>query len=184
MDGEFDDTAQLALDLGIAEHVSRARATHRVMCVRPSPEVIAAFRSRVVVTPTCHFFTGAISGGTGYGRVTFHQLGRARTMSAHTFALLISGVTLVDGEVGEHRCDETICVRVDSEHVRVASQPENLAHAVAVGRHLGPRPGNVDPRGRVERARAIRGALRDGYDAERLAAAARWPNEPTTLALF
>ena len=102
-------------------------------------------------------------------------------MPAHRFALWLAGVELPDGMVGEHGCDETLCVRVHPRHLRVATQSDNLAHAVAVGRHRGPRPGDVDPRGRVGRALAIRTALRDGYDPDRLADAMTWPAATTTM---
>lgn len=163
----------------VAERTGRADAT-----LQPSIDTITRFRQRIVATPTCHWFIGAISVPDAYGRVTFQHAGRTRTMSAHRFALLAAGVEVGVGQVGEHGCDETICVRVHPDHVRVATQPANLAHAVAVGRHRGPRPGDIDPRGRVGRALAIRAALSDGYDADRLAEAMAWGTWSITDPLF
>ncbi len=83
--------------------------------------------------------------------------------------LKVNGIHL--GGRGEHDCDATLCVRVDHGHLKLGTQSANLAHAVAVGRHLGPMPAGGDPRGRYGRAVAIRDALTGGYDEPRLHAA-------------
>ena len=44
------------------------------------------------------------------------------------------------------------------------TQGENMRHAVARGRAVGPRPGRVDIRGKVGASRAIQAALRDAVD--------------------
>lgn len=131
----------------------------------------ARFWTKVVKTPTCWLWRSAVSHPDGYGRFTFTDGGTPRTLSAHRFALLLAYGDLGDGIVGEHDCDETLCVRVDDGHLKRGTQSTNLAHAVATGRHIGPTPAGGDPRGRYGRAVAIRDALRDGYDADRLRAA-------------
>lgn len=73
------------------------------------------------------------------------------------------------------------CGRTPSTCTPAGSQSNNLRYAVALGRHRGPHPGNIDPRGRDNRALAIRAALAGGYDPLRLATA-RDPNP--ALGLF
>ncbi len=136
-----------------------------------SPGTVARFWRKVVVTPTCHLWRGSVSFPDGYGRFTFTDGDTPRTLSAHRVALLIVHGDLGDGVVGEHDCDETLCVRVADGHLKLGTQSSNLAHAVAVGRHLGPTPAGGDPRGRYGRAVAVRDALHDGYDESRLRAA-------------
>lgn len=148
----------------------------------PPSATIARFHAKVVRTPTCWWWTGAISHPDGYGRISYRIGDRARTLSAHRFAMLVSGVELLDDIVCEHACNETICVRLDPDHVHTGTQTANLRFAVATGRHRGPQPGDIDPRGRYGRAVAIRAALVDGYDDRRLAAALEWPS--STLPLF
>lgn len=58
---------------------------------------------------------------------------------------------LGDGIVREHRCAETLCVKVADGHLKSGTQAANLAHAVALGRHIGPTPAGGDPRGRYGR---------------------------------
>ncbi|MBY6709070.1 hypothetical protein HQ308_19965 [Rhodococcus sp. BP-241] len=136
-----------------------------------SEATVRRFHSKVVATPGCHYFTGAVSNPDGYGRFTFTDGDTPRTLSAHRVALLLAHGDLGDGVVGEHDCDETLCVRAADGHLKLGTQSSNLAHAVAVGRHLGPTPAGGDPRGRYGRAVAIRDALRRGYDEQRLRAA-------------
>lgn len=137
----------------------------------PSAATIARFRAKVVVTPGCHFFVGAVSNPDGYGRINFVDGGAQRTIGAHRFALVLEHGDLGPDAVGEHDCDETLCVRVGDGHLKLGTQAANLAHAVATGRHLGPTPAYRDPRGRYGRAVAIRDALLGGYDPDRLHAA-------------
>lgn len=136
-----------------------------------SAKTVARFWKKVVVTPTCHLWRGSVSFPDGYGRFTFTDGDTPRTLSAHRVALLIVHGDLGDGVIGEHDCDETLCVRVAEGHLKLGTQSSNLAHAVAIGRHLGPTPAGGDPRGRYGRAVAVRDALHDGYDEPRLRAA-------------
>ncbi|WP_328814201.1 hypothetical protein [Rhodococcus sp. NBC_00297] len=147
----------------------------------PMPETtIRRFRAKVVVTPGCHYFVGAVSNPDGYGRFTFTDYDTPRTLSAHRVSLLLVHGDLGDGVVGEHDCDETLCVRVGDGHLKLGTQASNLAHAVAVGRHFGPAPAGGDPRGRYGRAVAIRDALTGGYDERRLHAVLAAPTVAST----
>lgn len=137
----------------------------------PTAKTVDRFWTKVVKTPTCFYWRGSVSFPDGYGRFTFTDGGTPRTLSAHRFALLLAHGDLGDGIVGEHDCDESLCVRVDGGHLKRGTQSTNLAHAVATGRHIGPTPAGGDPRGRYGRAVAIRDALKDGYDEARLLAA-------------
>lgn len=84
-------------------------------------------------------------------------------MSAHRFALLLSGVDQVDGAVGEHRCNEPLCVRVDADHVISSTQTANLLYAVSCGR-AGTNRVTGDGRTRAQRSLAVRAAVVDGWD--------------------
>ena len=54
-----------------------------------------------------------------------------------------------------------MCCRAELGHLRVGTQSENMRHAVARGRAVGPHPGRVDVRGKAGASRAIQAALRD-----------------------
>ncbi|MFC7962824.1 HNH endonuclease [Rhodococcus sp. NPDC003994] len=167
--------AQLAL-FGDAVDAVDAPVAVKTWAWRPlkaplSEATVRRFRAKVVVTPGCHYFTGAVSSPDGYGRFTFTDGDTPRTLSAHRVALLLAHGDLGRNVVGEHDCDETLCVRVGDGHLKLGTQAANLAHAVATGRHLGPTPAYRDPRGRYGRAVAIRDALLGGYDPDRLRAA-------------
>ncbi len=136
----------------------------------PPPATVARFWSKVTRTAGCWWWTGAVSHPDGYGRLTWTQDGVTRTLSAHRFALLLDQGDLDEaGMVAEHHCNETLCVRVHPRHLHPGTQTSNVRYAVSLGRHRGPRPGDVDPRGRYGRAVAIRAALVGGYDPVRLA---------------
>src|SRR5699024_3983242 len=78
----------------------------------PTQAAIARFWSRVVRSPDCWIWTGAISGsvsdGDGYGRITWRRDGVSRTMSAHRFALLLAYGDGTANVVAEHRCYEPL----------------------------------------------------------------------------
>lgn len=139
------------------------------------------FWANVIRTPGCWFWVGAISTPDGYGRITWRRGGRQRSMSVHRFALSITETMDIDrpGVIAEHVCNEPLCVRVDSEHVRVSNQSANLAYAVRLGRHQGPRP--TSSVNRVERSQEIRRWLLGGGDP--LALPASW-HDADQLALF
>lgn len=151
----------------------------------PSPAVVARFWQRVVKSPNCWLFLGSISSPDGYGRVTWQHKQAQRTMTAHRFAMLITSGELPAGAVCEHACNEPLCVRPDAAHVHASTQSENLRYAVSLGRHRGNAPGAGDERGRAGRSRAVRAALRDGWDADRYReAVAGHRSESATMPLF
>lgn len=158
-----------------------ARTTARAYSntIAPTDTAVAAFHSKIVTTPGCLIFCGAISDPDGYGRMTWRSGGVSRTMSAHRFALTLAFGELPVGTVAEHRCNEPLCVRVDAGHVICSTQSASLAYAVACGRAIGPRPGPGDGRTRVERSRGVRDALRHGWnEAAYRRAAGLHPREP------
>lgn len=131
----------------------------------PTPAAIRAFSSRVVKAPGqgCWLWTGAISAGDGYGRITWRHGATSRTESAHRFALLIAD-QLTDGVVGEHRCNEPLCVRVDEGHLIASTQAANLRYAVACGR-TGIIRTLLYRQDRHARSLAVRAAVADGWNA-------------------
>lgn len=170
-------------------HESSARGAHA--CGQTARLVITArarerFWSNVVKGPgnECWIWSGAISSPDGYGRFTWQERGQRRTMSAHRFALLAAlGRELEGGLVGEHGCCEPLCVRVGTGHLHVAEQSENIAYAVARGRHLGNRE-VVGSRDRHARSVRVRAAVADGWCAQRLAAARGEKKVPETMPLW
>jgi len=134
----------------------------------PPPDTITRFWAKVTRTPGCWWWGGAVSHPDGYGRISWTHHGQRRTLSAHRFALLLDTGPLGHHTVAEHHCNETLCVRVHPAHLHPGTQSANLRYAVALGRHRGPRPGDIDPRGYYARALAIRASLNSGYDPIRL----------------
>ena len=108
--------------------------------------------------------SAAVSSPDGYGRFTFRRNNRQRAISAHRFALLLVHPDLgADAaDIGEHYCNEPLCVRVDSAHVRIGTQTNNLTYAVGLGRHRGSRPTSAIDR--AARSIMLRTYLRDGGD--------------------
>lgn len=128
----------------------------------PTPAAIEAFWSRVVKAPGdgCWIWTGAIA--SAYGRISWRAGGISRTEYAHRFALLIAG-ELTDGAIGEHRCNEPLCVRVGPGHLIASTQSANLLHAVACGRTGIIRDFN-ERTDRHVRSLAVRDAVAGGWD--------------------
>lgn len=125
------------------------------------------FWGKVVKTPDCHFWVGAVS-DDGYGR--FHVEGRA--VRPHRWLLEQSGGLDNPAHDAMHDCDETLCVRLGPGHVVAGPHAVNLADMARRGRGAGPwHRGRGDVRGPHGRALAIRAALAGGYDPDRLAAA-------------
>lgn len=135
----------------------------------PTDAAIAAFDSRVVRAPGngCHIWTGAIS--DGYGRISWRSAGVSRTEYAHRFALLIAG-QLGGGVIGEHRCNEPLCVRVDPGHLIASTQSANLLYAVACGR-TGIIRNLTELIDRHARSLAVRDAVAGGWDPDAYARA-------------
>jgi hypothetical protein len=127
----------------------------------------ARFWLKVVKTPGCHFWVGAIA-DDGYGR--FHVDGTV--VRPHRWLLEQSGGLVDPADDAMHDCDETLCVRIGPGHVVAGPHALNLADMARRGRGAGPwHRGRGDVRGQHGRALAIRTALSGGYDADRLAAA-------------
>ena len=139
---------------------------------------VERFDARVVAGPgprDCWLWVGAIS-DDGYGRFAVRRAGRELVVRPHRWALAVAGEAFGPAEVAMHLCDEPICVRASgpAAHVVVASQAENLASAWAKDRMGGPwrRWAGGDRAAMAQRSRALRAAARDGWDADRLRAAA------------
>lgn len=162
----FEDVPLPGLELEPRDDLSLGKGASRTYSVtlQPTDAAIAAFWSKVVKAPGrgCWIWTGAISAGDGYGRITWRSDGVSRTESAHRFALLI-GDQLAAGVVGEHRCNEPLCVRVDPDHLIASTQAANLLYAVACGR-TGTIRTLLDRQDRHTRSLAVRSALADGWD--------------------
>ncbi|NMM92526.1 hypothetical protein B2J88_51285 [Rhodococcus sp. SRB_17] len=123
----------------------------------------------------CAFWTGSIS-DDGYGRFWLKRDGRQRVVRPHRYALALElGRPLEDSEMAIHEvCDNPICVRVSEAlgrpHVVLGTQSQNLAGMGAKGRGGG--RGQTwqwygpDRAARATRSRALREALRNGWDAD------------------
>lgn len=145
----------------------------------PTERAIKRFWENVIKGPdepttgriSCWLWVGPISTPDGYGRISWQQEKRRRTLSAHRFALLLyTGQELPQGHIGEHACCEPLCVRVHKNHLRVATQAENIQYAAFRGRAAGSRSPGVALT-RAERSFAVRAALINGWDDDALAAA-------------
>ena len=168
----FQGTLDLSLNDSPVEHLNPQPETATTRHSRPpvpssdslpiTDDIVTQFNRRIVKSPQCWFWTGAISTPDGYGRFTWQRQGIQRTLSAHRFALMAAGVDL-EGLVAEHRCNEPLCVRVGPEHVSGATQSENLEYAVRNGRHRGTIE-VVSSARRAQRSIRIREALRHGWN--------------------
>ncbi|WP_138846308.1 HNH endonuclease [Rhodococcus pyridinivorans] len=174
----MSDDVEPALDIGfpdldvelvVDESEERARRVRVVdHSLRPSKTNVAAFWSKVVKSPTCWYWIGAISAPDGYGRFNFQRKNRQRTMLAHRFSVELVYGPLAPDVVCEHKCNEPLCVRVGPNHLVESTHSENVRYAIALGRLSGHALLDGQGRSRYERSLAIRESLRDGYDAEAL----------------
>lgn len=136
----------------------------------------------------CHFWTGSIS-DDGYGRFWIKRDGRQRVVRPHRYALMLElGRPLEDSEMAIHEvCDNPICVRVSEAlgrpHVVLGTQSQNLAGMGAKGRGGGRGQSwhwyGPDRAARVARSRALREALRNGWDADAVQAVLRHTSTAT-----
>ena len=183
----MSDDVEPALDIGfpdldiefVTEESEERPRRVRVVdnSLRPSKTNIAAFWSKVVKSPTCWYWVGAISAPDGYGRFNFQRENRQRTMLAHRFSVELVHGPLAPDVVCEHKCNEPLCVRVGPEHLVESTHSENVRYAIALGRLSGHALLDGQGRSRYERSLAIREALRDGYDAEALLRAKTDPGQ-------
>lgn len=118
-----------------------------------------------------------------------------RVVRAHRYALAVAlgGRELPATEMGLHECDNTVCVKVVDPvsaapgtvlHVVTGTQAQNMRRMGRLGRGGG-RPA-IPSRGeqlaaRVRRARALREAVRDGWDGDAVAAALLGTPQELTL---
>lgn len=94
--------------------------------------------------------------------ITWRRDGVSRTEYAHRFALLVAGQLTV-GVIGEHRCNEPLCVRVDPGHLIASTQSANLLYAVACGR-TGIIRNTAERHDRHARSLAVREAVTGGWN--------------------
>ena len=150
--------------------VGRGERAHRRVdpTLRPTGRIVSLFWSKVVKSPTCWYWTGAISAPDGYGRFNYQRNNAQRTVLAHRFAVELVHGLLDDSVVCEHKCNEPLCVRTGETHLVRSTYSENVRFAIAVGRLAGHTLLDGTGRSRVERSLAIRDALKDGFDSEAL----------------
>lgn len=157
-----DDIPLPGMDLRPRTHTSARRSRPYDPTLPPTSAAIAAFWSRIVTAPGdgCWIWTGAVS--DGYGRISWRSGGVSRTEYTHRFALTIAG-ELDGGAIGEHRCNEPLCVRVDPAHLIASTQSANLLYAVACGR-TGTIRNPAQRHNRQTRSLAVRDAVSGGWD--------------------
>jgi hypothetical protein len=129
-------------------------------------------------------WAGAI-GGDGYGSFWIRRDGAGRVVRAQRYALAVAlgGRELLGWEMALHECDNPLCVRVidpatapagTALHAVTGSQAQNMARMGRRGRGGGRAVIPVRGQGlaaRVRRSRALREAVKDGWDEEAVAAA-------------
>ena len=134
-------------------------------------EEAARFFAKVVADPRpggCEHWVGAL-GADGYGRFQAGTGPTSQTVRAHRWAYeYASGLRPLRWPL-LHSCDETGCVAV--AHLLVGSPAQNVAEMHRRGRGWRRHTGRTDLRGPAGRARVIRAALYDGWDATAFAAA-------------
>jgi hypothetical protein len=157
---------------------------------------IARFRSRIVagsLVTDCWVWAGALS-DDGYGvfRIRRDGLTRVVRTSRYALAVALKGRELAPDVMALHGgCDNPVCVRVVDfddmsrgvpAHVVCGDQRENMIRMARMRRGGGRRAvlaRGVGVAARVERSRAIREAVKDGWDGERVAAALLGSTQPT-----
>ena len=141
---------------------------------------IERFHRRIVAGPLvtdCWIWVGGIS-DDGYGVFRIRRDGVSRVVRTSRYALALAtpGQELAPDVMGLHECDNTVCVRVVlapdllrgvPAHVIRGDQRANMARMARMRRGGGRRA--ILARGagvaaRVERARAIREAVKHGWD--------------------
>jgi len=132
--------------------------------LRLSHADIVRWHEHLLPTATCHVWMGAV-GSDGYGRFQItNKFDGTRMLTPHQVAARLGFGPIPEGATLLHDCEVRLCCRYGVGHVGVGTQSENMRHAVARGRAVGPRPGRTDVRGKVGASRAIQDALRDAVD--------------------
>lgn len=134
---------------------------------------LARFRKYCVSGPgeSCCIFTGAI-GDDGYGRFWVGRPTGPQVVRAHRFAVAAATGRISGTLVAMHECDNPICVRVGAGHVVEGTQSDNLAAMASKqrgggsGSHRGFT--GLDRTARHARAVAIRSAVANGWDGQRV----------------
>jgi len=169
----------------------RGRRGSQPLALRVDPlthaEEQRRFFSRVVRGPgtdDCHLWVGAI-GSDGYGRFAVRRGPDSHVVrtSRYAAAVALQGKVLAAGDLVLHMCDLPLCVRsvtpahLDSgvrPHIVLGTQSENMRRMASMGRGGGRRA--IVTRGagtaaRLARSRALRDAVRDGWDDDAVRAA-------------
>lgn len=148
------------------------------------PDEVARFWRHVVKGPgerDCWIWVGAI-GDDGYGRFWTMRDGRARVLRPHRVAFsLATKIPLEDLPVVEHLvCDNPICVHAAGDrfdHLAGGTQADNLARMGQRGRGGGTplivRDAHTGRAQLAGRSRALRDAVRAGWDLQRIENALR-----------
>ncbi|WP_236567334.1 hypothetical protein [Nocardia sp. CY41] len=143
----------------------------------------ARFEAKVVRGPgrdDCWIWIGGI-GDDGYGRFWIRRDGRAQVVRPPRYAVALYVGTVPAGRYAMHdECDNPICVRamqVDDRrpHVVLGTQQQNLTTMGRRRRSHGGRPvwlhDGLTRAQRVARSRALREAVRSGWDEDAVRAA-------------
>jgi hypothetical protein len=161
--------------------------------MRLTADEIDRFWSHVVKGPRetdCWLWARGAIGDDGYGRFWVSREGKQRVLRPHRVAwALAEGTSIDDPPVVEHVvCDNPICVRADGtllDHLEGSTQGRNLSRIAQHGRS-GPRGYRGRMLGReamYRRSLALRAAVVDGWDEERIARALASVDE-AQMALF
>jgi hypothetical protein len=172
--------------------VAAGQTQQPVTAMMLTADEVERFWSHVVKGPRetdCWLWTGAIA-DDGYGRFWVGRGESQRVLRPHRIAWALAEGTPIDFHpVVEHAvCDNPICVRADGglfDHLEGSTQAINLSRIGARGR-----AGARGYRGRMlgreamcRRSRALRAAVIDGWDDERIARALAAVDE-NQMALF
>ena len=165
--------------------------TGRAITVGDEAARFAAHIARGPGVCDCWIWTGAIADDGGYGRF-WYSAHPPRVVRAHRYALAqASGGQLPAGTVAMHLCDNPVCVRAHGvggqealgrfgalagPHVVAGTQRDNLALMAMKGRAGTTAQTRAQ---RTARSRALRDAVRHGWDADAVAAA--WFGDTLTL---
>ena len=177
----------------------RSHGSSRPLPLRVDPIVhadeIQRFQQRVVTGPLdtdCSVWTGALS-DDGYGvyRITRDGVRHVVRTSRYALAVSLKGNWLEPDVFALHECDNPVCVRASSAeeltrglgaHLVSGDRRENMRRMARMRRGGGRRA--ILTRGagaaaRADRSRAIRAAVADGWDADRVAATLLGAVQPT-----
>lgn len=99
---------------------------------RQGPDAASAvrLRARIVPTPGCFYFVGALD-SHGYGVATVTTPAGPRTVAAHRLAAHLAGLIPSPEQVLQHECNERICCRIGDGHLTLGTQADNIRYAVA-----------------------------------------------------